>query len=101
MLNAWSLAVGVITVLVVLVLVVYEPVCTVPAYSWTPWRRPHKVTVSYGWAPVPLPPRTPPTPAAPSCKQLPCATKHGTSAGPSRRTQPRPFARSLHQSCTL
>lgn len=50
--NAWSLAVSVVTVLAVLVLVVYEPVCTLPAYAWTPWRKPRKVSISYGWAPV-------------------------------------------------
>ena len=57
--NAWSLAVCVITVLAVLVLVVYEPVCTLPAYAWTPWRTPRKITVSYGWAPVTPPHFTP------------------------------------------
>ncbi len=78
--NAWSLAVSVITVLVVLVLVVFEPVCRVPAFSCTPWRRPINITLSYGWAPVRFaaqlrPPTPPPTPGScpgPAPERGPC-----------------------------
>mmetsp|Transcript_4954 Transcript_4954/g.14258 ORF Transcript_4954/g.14258 Transcript_4954/m.14258 type:complete len:676 (-) Transcript_4954:710-2737(-) len=49
--NAWSLAVAVVTVVVVLYLVIAEPAVEVPAH-WLRRPRPLRVSVSYGYAPI-------------------------------------------------